>query len=171
MEKIKCSRALLESLNYSGCSYTEYLERLRSLDPYVFEEVILTAMSNRGYTIQRNSAYSNDGGVDGKVVIDDRLFVIQAKRYRGYIDAADVRAFARLCILSGCHGLFIHTGKTGAKSKQYESVTSQVTIISDDFLVDLCKGDELNYEPFKRSFSILEWLCAQVNLRITTGVR
>ncbi|WP_199192296.1 restriction endonuclease [Chlorogloea sp. CCALA 695] len=59
---------------------------LRKMNPYAFEELLLTCCQNQGWKIERNFKYSNDGGLDGRVTIAGRLYLIQAKRYRGYIN-------------------------------------------------------------------------------------
>lgn len=38
---------------------------LRKMNPYVFEEMLLTALSRQGLRIQRNARYSGDGGAMG----------------------------------------------------------------------------------------------------------
>ena len=42
---------------------------LRQMNPYAFEELLLTCCQDQGWQIQRNFRYSNDGGVDGRAVI------------------------------------------------------------------------------------------------------
>ncbi|HCF30762.1 MAG TPA: hypothetical protein DEV81_27020, partial [Cyanobacteria bacterium UBA11049] len=39
---------------------------LRRLDPYVFEELLLTCCQDQGWEIERNFRYTNDGGIDGR---------------------------------------------------------------------------------------------------------
>jgi len=54
----------------------EQITHLRSVNPYVFEEMILTALKQRGYPIKRNQRYSGDGGIDGQVIIKDHCYLI-----------------------------------------------------------------------------------------------
>lgn len=49
----------------------------------------------------RNKRYTGDGGIDGRCNINGSDYLIQSKRYKSHINPA-----------------FVHTGKTGAKSKQ-----------------------------------------------------
>jgi len=97
---------------------------LRKVDPFVIEEFVLGALERHGHRIRRNDRYTGDGGIDGCCWIDDEPHLIQVKRYKGHIDAADVREFAGLCRRMGARGLFVHTGRTGkgAASEKCEVV-------------------------------------------------
>lgn len=39
---------------------------LRKVDPYAFEELIMTLLQRKGFVIGRNKRYSGDGGLDGR---------------------------------------------------------------------------------------------------------
>ncbi|WP_373367259.1 restriction endonuclease [Pectobacterium brasiliense] len=97
------------------------LSYLRKINPYVFEELILLAFEHQGFKVVRNASYSGDGGLDGQVFIAGRRWLIQAKRYSRAIEPAHVEAFSELLIQHQCGGLFIHTGRTGTKSRQREN--------------------------------------------------
>ena len=109
---------------------------LRKVDPFVFEEMILTAFKHLGHKIRRNRRYTGDGGVDGIVYIDKKKYLIQAKRYSGYIDNQHVLALNKLCQRKRCRGLFIHTGKTGRKSWA-QSDSNSVEIVSGKRMLSL----------------------------------
>lgn len=114
----------------------EQMAHLRAVNPYVFEEMILTVLKHRGYKIRRNKRYSGDGGIDGQVIIEDHCYLIQAKRYTNHINPAHVESFVRLCQRRRKRGLFVHTGKTGKKS--YEIIQfSEIEIISGDRLLNM----------------------------------
>ena len=66
---------------------------LRRLDPYVFEELLLTCCEDQGWEIERNFRYTNDGGIDGRILIYNKLYLIQAKRYKDYINPQHPIAF------------------------------------------------------------------------------
>lgn len=114
----------------------EQITHLRSVNPFVFEEMILTALKQRGYKIKRNKRYSGDGGIDGHVIIKNHSYLIQAKRYANHINPAHVQSFALLCKRQGKRGLFVHTGKTGKKSYQIVQF-SEIEIISGDRLLNM----------------------------------
>lgn len=114
---------------------------LRKMNPYVFEEMLLTALSRQGLRIQRNARYSGDGGADGTVWINGRRFLIQAKRYSATISAAHVSAFRLLTEREGCPGLFVHTGRTGEVSREAFRRYDGIILISGQRLLWLLSGD------------------------------
>ena len=113
---------------------------LRVLDPFVFEETILTALQHRGLPITRNRRYTGDGGIDGRCRIRGRLVLIQVKRYRKHIDPAHLAAFAALCRRDKALGLFVHTGRTGRASRDIARREDDVEIVSGARLLDLLTG-------------------------------
>lgn len=118
-------RKALKELKRLGALATpqEKFYHLRAVNPFVFEEMILTALKRRGYKIIRNKRYTGDGGIDGQVFIKGVHYLIQAKRYKSHITAAHVQEFIEICNRRGKAGLFVHTGKTGKKSHEHASNT------------------------------------------------
>lgn len=94
---------------------------LRKIDPFIFEEMILSRIKLQGYKIYRNKRYTGDGGIDGKFKYNRKLYYIQAKRYKSYITKSHVIEFDNLIKKKKVKGLFVHTGKTGKGSKNLES--------------------------------------------------
>lgn len=115
---------------------------LRSVDPFVFEELVLLSFRKAGYHIQRNKRYTGDGGLDGRMSKDGRRWLLQMKRYSGHIDAADVRAFAGLCREHGACGAFVHTGRTGGAAREAVREAENVFIISGERLWRLIARSE-----------------------------
>ncbi len=113
------------------------LNYLRKINPYVFEELLLTAFERRGYRIKRNQQYSGDGGLDGQVWIGSQRYLIQAKRYARTITPAHVAEFGGVVRRERCRGLFIHTGRTGLKSCEAQHASSNIEFISGQRLLDL----------------------------------
>lgn len=109
---------------------------LRGINPFVFEEMILTALKKKGHKIIRNKRYVGDGGIDGQCYINRTHHLIQAKRYRKHINPAHVQDFIILCNKRGTKGLFIHTGKTGTKSRLLAQ-SPNIEIISGQKLLEL----------------------------------
>lgn len=114
---------------------------LRKINPYVFEEMLLTALSRQGFRIKRNARYSGDGGLDGQVWIAGQRWLIQAKRYGATINAQHVVAFGGLTRKEACRGLFIHTGRTGEVSREAFRCWPDITLISGQRLLQLLAGD------------------------------
>lgn len=107
-----------------------FLSYLRKINPFVFEELLLLSFERKGYRIRRNERYTGDGGVDGRVWIGEELWLIQAKRYRNGIKKEHLEEFCSLCLREGCHGYFIHTGKTPKTHYDVIKDCPQVEIIS-----------------------------------------
>lgn len=119
--------------------------RSKAVDPFVFEEAILTALRERGLRIRRNKRYTGDGGIDGNAWIGKQRVLIQAKLYTNHIAPADVREFARLCQRHRAMGLFVHSGRTGPASRK--QLTDELDIVSGERLLQLLCGDPLRLFP------------------------
>lgn len=120
---------------------------LRKVDPLVFEEMILSELEDRGQRIRRGQRYSGDGGSDGIFWIDDRLWLIQAKRYGRAIRPEHVQAFGEVCADQSARGLFVHTGRTGPLSRTAAEACPHVRVLSGDDLVALFAGHRIALAP------------------------
>lgn len=113
---------------------------LRKIEPFVFEEFLLTCFQRQGYKIIRGTRYTGDGGIDGKVYIEGRLYLIQAKRYSGNIKLAHLQEFAAVIKENKCAGgYFIHTGKTSTTCQEYLNLNPHVFLISGPYLIEFIK--------------------------------
>lgn len=110
---------------------------LRKVDPFVFEEMVLSALKENGHSIERNRRYVADGGIDGRVIIWGDKYLIQAKRYSSHINVQHVKDFIHICEKQGKKGLFVHTGKTGKASWSSGLTSGKLDIVSGGRLVDL----------------------------------
>lgn len=132
-----------------GKAADHQMTHLRQVDPFVFEEMILTAIKRQGHKIQRNKRYTGDGGVDGRCYINGKDYLIQAKRYKAHINPQHVIEFASICRRHNKRGLFVHTGKTGAKSKQVAQNTN-LEMISGQRLLNLLLNQPKGHEQGDR---------------------
>lgn len=132
----KKAQKIYKHLSGSDMAPGQVLSYLRKINPYVFEELVLDAFERKGYRAIRNKRYSGDGGLDGRVAMGGKTWYIQCKRYKGFVNAEHVASFARLCDESHMDGFFVHTGKTGRKSK-INARYGDVEIISGNKLVEL----------------------------------
>lgn len=114
---------------------------LRKIDPYVYEEMILTAFERRGLLVKRGLQYSGDGGVDGMVKYRGEWYLIQAKRYQSHINPKHVKDFDAHLEKAGRKGFFVHTGKTGSGSRESLS-QGRSKIVSGSRMVDLLLSEE-----------------------------
>ncbi len=114
--------------------------RLRKLNCFVFEELLLLAFKQHDFTVKHNQRYTGDGGIEGTVFDSQgKKYLIQAKRYKSAINPAHVKDFALVVSQRKAHaGFFIHTGRTGQKS--HENRTWNIHIISGDRLLHLLTG-------------------------------
>ena len=117
--------------------------RLRAMDPLAFEELLLECFERRGHGVMRNRRYTGDGGIDGQVMIEGEIWLIQAKRYADAIRPEHVAAFDALCRAKGRWGLFIHTGRTGPQSRVMAAGSDRVAIVSGRALLSLLTGGPL----------------------------
>ena len=134
------ARQALETIASIGASASaggQIIAYLRRLDPFVFEELILEAFQRSGYQIRRNPRYTGDGGIDGQVRINGIWCIIQAKRYSGAIRPQHVHDFVQLCEERRQPGVFVHTGRTGPRSRSALGRFDSAIFISGDRLVRL----------------------------------
>ncbi len=113
---------------------------LRKVDPYRFEEIILSELDRRKLKIERNKSYSGDGGVDGRFYMDGELWLVQAKRYKAFVKTEHVAEFAHVCEQHKARGLFVHTGRTPKELLAQKRQMGVVRIISGHELMQLFAG-------------------------------
>lgn len=135
---IKASHRRLDKINEIGAKggFAAQLAYLRKVDPYVFEEMILTAIELKTHAVRRNISYSGDGGLDGEFSLNNQKILIQAKRYKDCISTQHVKSFIALCDQMGVRGIFVHTGKTPKPAFDLVSQT-RVEIVSGEKLIRL----------------------------------
>ncbi|WP_282051223.1 restriction endonuclease [Maribacter aquivivus] len=121
---------------------TELLERLKEIDPYYFEKVILILLKKMGYGDFIETSKSSDGGIDG-IINEDKLglekIYTQAKRYNeSKVREKDIRNFIGAMSGDTSKGVFITTSTfdPGATKKAREAHHS-IILIDGAKLVDL----------------------------------
>jgi len=92
---------------------TELLEKLKEIDPYYFEKVILILLKSMGYGDFIETSKSGDGGIDG-IINEDKLglekIYTQAKRYNeNKVREKDIRNFIGAMSGDTRKGVFITT--------------------------------------------------------------
>ncbi|WP_432735242.1 restriction endonuclease [Cronobacter sakazakii] len=125
---------------------------LRKINPYVFEEMILTAIERRGIPVRRNQRYSGDGGIDGQFWIGQERWLVQAKRFASAVRPEHIRQFGELARKEKCKGLFVHTGRTGFISVKHFNDYPEILLVSGSSLLDLLSGAPVEYilQPFNK---------------------
>jgi len=120
----------------------ELLEKLKTIDPYYFEKVILILLKKMGYGDFIETAKSGDGGIDG-IINEDKLglskIYIKAKRYgENSVLEKEIRNFIGAMSGDTSKGVFVTTSgfHSGAEKKANDAHHSIILI--DGFkLVDL----------------------------------
>lgn len=92
---------------------TDLLTRLKEIDPYYFEKVILLLLKKMGYGDFIETPKSRDGGIDG-IINEDKLgldkIYIQAKRYAdNKVHAKEITYFIGAMSRDTTKGVFVTT--------------------------------------------------------------
>ena len=125
----------------------ELIEKMGSMDPYKFEQLVVDLLFSMGYGGSREEAAtvtqkSNDGGIDG-IINEDRLgldvIYIQAKRYQATIGRKEIQSFVgALAGKQANKGVFITTSDFKKTATDYaKTVTQKVILINGSRLADL----------------------------------
>lgn len=120
----------------------ELLDRLKGIDPYYFEKVILILLKKMGYGDFIETSKSGDGGIDG-IINEDKLgldkIYIQAKRYEdNKVREKDIRNFIGAMSGDTTKGVFVTTSDfdKGAIQKAHDAHHT-IILIDGNKLVDL----------------------------------
>lgn len=121
---------------------SELLEKLRDLDPFYFEKVILILLKKMGYGDFTETSKSGDGGVDG-VIDEDKLglekIYIQAKRYtNNKVRETDIRNFIGAMSGDTRKGVFVTTSSFDEKAtRKAHEAHHTIILVDGERLVDL----------------------------------
>jgi len=120
----------------------ELLGKLKSLDPFYFEKVILILLKKMGYGDFIETSKTGDGGIDG-IINEDKLgldkIYIQAKRYgENKVREKDIRNFIGAMSGDTQKGVFVTTSSfdPGAVKKAHDAHHT-IILIDGIKLVDL----------------------------------
>jgi restriction system protein len=115
---------------------------LRTIDPFVFEEVVLSCLEEGGAAVLRNLRYTGDNGVDGHChsPVASQFVPIQVKRWERHVCRADVLEFYEMLYRRGFkRGLFVHTGRTSTDLRGVLR-DSRVILVSGEKLAQLVRN-------------------------------
>jgi restriction system protein len=120
----------------------ELFDKLKEIDPYYFEKVILLLLNKMGYGEFIETSKSNDGGIDG-IINEDKLgldkIYIQAKRYNeNKVREKDIRNFIGAMSGDTTKGVFVTTSTfdESAVIKAHDA-HHKIILIDGKKLVDL----------------------------------
>jgi restriction system protein len=120
----------------------ELLTKLKSIDPYFFEKVVLKLLSKMGYGDFIETSKSGDGGIDG-IINEDKLgldkIYIQAKRFNeGKVREKDIRNFIGAMSGDTNKGVFVTTSEFDEKAiEKAKSAHHKIICIDGKKLVSL----------------------------------
>ena len=120
----------------------ELLEKLKSIDPFYFEKVILKLLKKMGYGDFIETTKTNDGGIDG-IINEDKLgldkIYIQAKRYgENKVREKDIRNFIGAMSGDTQKGVFVTTSNFDKGAIKKANDAHHTIILIDGLkLVDL----------------------------------
>ena len=120
----------------------ELISRVKEMDPYEFEVVILKLLRKMGYGEMVTTKKSGDGGIDG-VMNEDTLglerIYIQAKRYtENKVQETDIRNFIGAMSGDTSKGVFVTTSAFSAKAvDKADSAHHRIILIDGNKLADL----------------------------------
>ncbi len=121
---------------------SELLAKLKSIDPYFFEKVVLKLLKKMGYGDFVETSKSNDGGIDG-IINEDKLgldkIYIQAKRFsEGKVREKDIRNFIGAMSGDTNKGVFVTTSEFDIKAiEKARSAHHKIICIDGQKLVSL----------------------------------
>jgi len=121
---------------------SELLEKLKEIDPYYFEKVILILLKSMGYGDFIETSKSADSGIDG-IINEDKLglekIYTQAKRYNeNKVREKDIRNFIGAMSGDTSKGVFITTSTfDDAAVKKAREAHHSIILIDGAKLVDL----------------------------------
>ncbi len=120
----------------------ELLLKLKEVDPYAFEKIILILLKKMGYGDFIETAKSRDGGIDG-IINEDQLglerIYIQAKRYsENKVRETDIRNFIGAMSGDTHKGIFVTTSTFDEKAKvKAREAHHKIILVDGSKLVDL----------------------------------
>jgi len=120
----------------------ELLSKLKEVDPYAFEKIVLILLNKMGYGDFIETPKSKDGGIDG-IINEDQLglekIYIQAKRYtENKIREIDIRNFIGAMSGDTKKGIFVTTSSFDKEAKIKAKEAHHIIILIDGSkLVDL----------------------------------
>lgn len=129
----------------------DLLERLKSIDPYYFEKVVLLLFKKMGYGDFLETPKSGDGGIDG-IINEDKLgldkIYIQAKRFdSNKVREKDIRNFIGAMSGDTSKGIFVTTSEfdKGAVDKA-KFAHHNIILLDGKKLVDLMHEYEVGVQ-------------------------
>lgn len=139
---------------------TDLLEKLKNINPYYFEKVILILLKKMDYGDFIETPKSGDGGIDG-IINEDKLglekIYIQAKRYNeNKVREKEIRNFIGAMSGDTNKGVFVTTSQfDNSAIKKAREAHHTIVLIDGDKLVELMHQYEVGVQ-IKNTYKIKE---------------
>lgn len=136
------------------------LEKLKSIDPFYFERIILILLKKMGYGDFIETSKTGDGGIDG-IINEDQLgldkIYIQAKRYgENKVREKDIRNFIGAMSGDTQKGVFVTTSFFDSKAeKKANDAHHTIILINGLKLVDLMHSFNVGVQ-IKNTYEVKE---------------
>lgn len=133
----------------------DVLDRLLSVAPYRFEEIVMELLEAMGYGNGEVTKQTRDGGIDG-VIRGDKLgfeeIFVQAKRWHNNVSRKELQEFAgSLTDKKSGKGVFITTSDfTGDAEKFAKSSGSRIILVNGKKLVDYMYEHNVGFQHVKK---------------------
>lgn len=120
----------------------DLLERLKEVNPYYFEKIILKLLNKMGYGSFKETSKSGDGGIDG-IINQDELglekIYIQCKRFNSNnVREPDIRNFIGAMSSESTKGIFVTTSNFDKKAIEKARLAShKIILINGEYLAGL----------------------------------
>lgn len=121
---------------------SDLLNKLKAIDPYYFQKVVLLLLEKMGYGDFIETPKSGDGGIDG-IINQDKLGIdkiyVQAKRYAdNKVREGEIRNFIGAMSRDTHRGVFVTTSSFDEKAAgKARDASQKIILIDGQKLVDL----------------------------------
>lgn len=138
---------------------TELLDKVKSINPYFFEKLVIDLLDTMGYVGPNGNAMatskSNDGGIDG-IINQDPLgtntVYVQAKRYKedNIIQRPDIQSFyGALAGINADRGVFITTSRFSKSAIEY-ALRQGIVLVDGIQLTDMMLKYKVGVQTHKK---------------------
>jgi restriction system protein len=138
---------------------TELLDKIRNINPYFFEKLVIDLLDTMGYVGPNGNAMvtskSNDGGIDG-IINQDPLgtntVYVQAKRYKedNIIQRPDIQSFyGALAGFNADRGVFITTSRFSNSAIEY-AMRQGIVLVDGIQLTDMMLKYKVGVQTHKK---------------------
>ncbi|MGC8887012.1 MAG: restriction endonuclease [Verrucomicrobiia bacterium] len=146
------SNSLIENKSFetriSPESIGEFLEKLRSIDWYQFEQITGVIYKSLGYKVTRPAGYKPDGGIDMIIEKDTQQWALQCKHWKTRnVGVKPIREFLGALQDSGIkNGIFITLCGFTNEAKQFAE-RNGIEILNETGLLKLIEQTNTRFNP------------------------